>query len=76
MPADQPHPAPPMWSISGAELVLPAVGLAPPGVVRIAAPVPLRLPLGAFYWDAAVYLDAFQRIHIGQMPAVDLFAPV
>lgn len=42
----------------------------------LALSLPLRLPLGAFYWDAAVYLDAFQRIHIGQMPAVDFFAPV
>ena len=42
----------------------------------LALSMPLRLPLGAFYWDAAVYLDAFQRIHIGQMPAVDFFAPV
>lgn len=42
----------------------------------LALSLPLRLPLGAFYWDVAVYLDAFQRIRVGQMPAVDFFAPV
>ncbi|WP_439498296.1 hypothetical protein [Bosea sp. (in: a-proteobacteria)] len=38
--------------------------------------LPVRLPLGAFYWDVAVYLDAFQRIGMGQAPAIDFFAPV
>lgn len=36
----------------------------------------LRLPLGPNYWDTAVYLDAIQRIRIGQIPSVDFFAPV
>lgn len=36
----------------------------------------LRLPLGPNYWDTAVYLDAIQRIRIGQIPNVDFFAPV
>jgi hypothetical protein len=42
----------------------------------VALSLPLRLPLGAFYWDVAVYLDAFQRIRLGQSPAIDFFAPV
>ncbi|WP_439492707.1 hypothetical protein [Bosea sp. (in: a-proteobacteria)] len=58
------------WFLALVLLALFAVG------VILALSMPLRLPLGAFYWDAAVYLDAFQRIHVGQMPAVDLFAPV
>ncbi len=36
----------------------------------------LRLPLGANYWDTAVYLDAIQRIRMGQAPSLDFFAPV
>ncbi|KUL95290.1 hypothetical protein DK26_13390 [Bosea sp. WAO] len=38
--------------------------------------LPLRLPLGANYWDTAVYFDAAQRIHEGQVPSIDFFAPV
>jgi len=37
---------------------------------------PLKLPIGAFYWDVAVYSDAFHRIGLGQAPALDFFAPV
>jgi hypothetical protein len=42
----------------------------------VALSLPVRLPLGAFYWDVAVYLDAFQRMRLGQAPAIDFFAPV
>lgn len=42
----------------------------------VALSLPVRLPLGSFYWDVAVYLDAFQRIRLGQAPAIDFFAPV
>ena len=42
----------------------------------VALAFPLRLPLGSFYWDLVVYLDAFQRIRTGQAPALDFFAPV
>lgn len=42
----------------------------------VALALPLRLPLGSFYWDLVVYLDAFQRIRTGQAPALDFFAPV
>lgn len=38
--------------------------------------LPLRLPLGPNYWDTAVYFDAAQRIHEGQIPNIDFFAPV
>ncbi|RDJ20200.1 hypothetical protein DWF00_27865 [Bosea caraganae] len=38
--------------------------------------LPLRLPLGPNYWDTAVYLDAVQRIRMGQVPSIDFFAPV
>ncbi len=38
--------------------------------------LPLRLPLGPNYWDTAVYFDAAQRIHEGQVPSIDFFAPV
>ncbi len=38
--------------------------------------LPLRLPLGPNAWDTVLYLDAAQRIHVGQAPALDFFAPV
>lgn len=45
-------------------------------VVVAALSLKLRLPLGANYWDTAVYLDAIQRIRLGQVPSLDFFAPV
>jgi hypothetical protein len=38
--------------------------------------LPLRLPLGPNAWDTVVYLDAIQRIGLGQVPTVDFFAPI
>lgn len=38
--------------------------------------LPLRLPLGANYWDTAVYFDAALRIAKGQVPGLDFFAPI
>lgn len=38
--------------------------------------LPLRLPLGAMYWDVFVYFDAAQRIMLGQLPSADFYAPV
>ena len=38
--------------------------------------LPLRLPLGPNAWDTVVYLDAIQRIGLGQVPTVDFFVPV
>lgn len=44
--------------------------------VLVGLVLPLRLPLGPNYWDTAVYFDAAQRIHEGQVPSIDFFAPV
>ena len=38
--------------------------------------VPLFIPIGPMYWDTYIYLDAAQRIKLGQVPAVDFQAPV
>ncbi|ATU93677.1 hypothetical protein B5P45_05070 [Phyllobacterium zundukense] len=38
--------------------------------------MPLILPIGPMYWDTYIYLDAAQRIKLGQIPAVDFLAPV
>ncbi|WP_185985083.1 hypothetical protein [Aureimonas mangrovi] len=38
--------------------------------------IPLKLPVGAMYWDLVVYLDGGQRVLTGQQPSVDFFAPV
>ena len=38
--------------------------------------LPLRLALGPNAWDTVVYLDAIQRIELGQVPTIDFFAPV
>jgi hypothetical protein len=45
-------------------------------VVLVALGLAFRLPLGANYWDTAIYLDAAQRIRVGQVPSVDFAAPV
>lgn len=42
----------------------------------LALSLPLRLPLGPNAWDTAVYLDAIQRIRVGQQSSLDFFAPV
>lgn len=34
------------------------------------------MPIGPMYWDHYIYLDAANRIHDGQVPSVDFFAPV
>jgi hypothetical protein len=38
--------------------------------------LPLVLPIGPMYWDTYIYLDAAQRLKLGQIPAVDFLAPV
>jgi hypothetical protein len=38
--------------------------------------LPLGIPIGPMYWDTYIYLDAAQRIKLGQIPAVDILAPV
>lgn len=37
---------------------------------------PIPLPIGAMYWDVAIYLDAAHRIDLGQIHSVDFSAPV
>ncbi|EAU40073.1 hypothetical protein FP2506_02490 [Fulvimarina pelagi HTCC2506] len=36
---------------------------------------PITVPIGPFYWDTFIYFDAANRLHDGQMPSVDFFAP-
>jgi len=36
----------------------------------------LVLPIGPMYWDTFLYIDAAQRIAVGQLPSVDFAAPV
>ncbi len=38
--------------------------------------LPLVVPIGPMYWDTYIYLDAAQRLKLGQIPAVDFLAPV
>jgi len=38
--------------------------------------LPVSLPIGPMYWDSHLYTDAMHRINLGQVPAVDFFAPV
>lgn len=38
--------------------------------------MPVKIPIGAFYWDSYLYLDAQNRIATGQIPNVDFFPPV
>lgn len=62
-----------LWRLVG----LPGFWLSAFVVAVVAAlTLKLRLPLGPNYWDTAVYLDAIQRISMGQAPSLDFFAPV
>ncbi|MCO5090287.1 hypothetical protein [Bosea sp. (in: a-proteobacteria)] len=45
-------------------------------MAAVALTLPLRLPLGPNAWDTVVYLDAIQRIGLGQVPTVDFFVPI
>ncbi len=38
--------------------------------------LPLRLPIGANYWDLYTYIDTVYRMRLGQVPHVDFFVPV
>lgn len=38
--------------------------------------IPIKMPIGAMYWDLFIYLDGAQRIYTGDTPMVDFFAPV
>jgi hypothetical protein len=45
-------------------------------VLAILLSLRLIVPIGPMYWDTYIYLDAAQRIRMGQIPAVDFLAPV
>ena len=38
--------------------------------------IPIAAPIGPMYWDTYLYLDAAQRIWMGQIPSVDFSTPV
>lgn len=56
--------SPTFWIVSFLALVV--LGLA----------FPVRLPLGPNYWDTDIYLDAAQRIWLGQVPNIDFFTSI
>lgn len=56
--------SPTFWVVSFLALVI--LGLA----------FPVRLPLGPNYWDTDIYLDAAQRIRLGQIPNIDFFTSI
>lgn len=46
------------------------------GAVILGLTLPIRLPLGPNYWDTDIYLDAAQRIRLGQIPNIDFFTSI
>jgi hypothetical protein len=56
--------SPTFWTMSFVAAVI--LGLA----------LPIRLPLGPNYWDTDIYLDAAQRIWLGQIPNIDFFTSI
>jgi hypothetical protein len=59
--------------LTGSPLILLALVLL---VLCVLLSLPLIIPIGPMYWDTYIYLDAAQRIKLGQIPAVDFLAPV
>lgn len=45
-------------------------------MVVLGLALPVRLPLGPNYWDTDIYLDAAQRIQLGQIPNIDFFTSI
>lgn len=45
-------------------------------MVILGLALPMRLPLGPNYWDTDIYLDAAQRIQLGQIPNIDFFTSI
>jgi hypothetical protein len=45
-------------------------------VICVLLCLPLVIPIGPMYWDTYIYLDAAQRLKLGQVPAVDFQTPV
>lgn len=58
--------------LSSPSIVLAAAAV----LLALLSAVKLKLPVGPFYWDLVLYLDAANRIADGQVPNVDFFAPV
>ncbi len=54
------------WALLALCLIIPAIILS----------LPVKISIGAFYWDSYLYLDAQNRIASGQIPNVDFFPPV
>lgn len=54
------------WALLALSLIIPAIILS----------MHVKIPIGAFYWDSYLYLDAQNRIANGQIPNVDFFPPV
>jgi hypothetical protein len=61
------------FSYRHALFLVPAVVLL---VVLVMLSLPLSAAIGPMYWDTYIYLDAAQRIAMGQIPNVDFQAPV
>lgn len=66
MPAENKYPALLSWVLLALCLIFPIAVLI----------LPVKIPIGAFYWDSYLYLDAQNRIATGQIPSVDFFPPV
>lgn len=54
------------WVLLAAAAIIPAILLI----------APVYMPIGAYYWDSYLYLDAQNRIASGQLPNLDFDAPV
>jgi len=74
----QARAAGPAYSTAGRSLATsPAVWmLAFMAMVVLGLALPIRLPLGPNYWDTDIYLDAAQRISLGQVPNIDFFTSI
>lgn len=64
---------PPQSESVALAVLLPLVALA---LAMLLLALPLRLPMGAMYWDNFIYIDGASRVLSGQIPSVDFFAPV
>lgn len=70
MSSPSPQPARFHWKSPAAILPLAAVAVA-----ALLLALPVRLPIGAMYWDHVIYLDGASRVLSGQVPSADFFAP-
>jgi hypothetical protein len=63
-------PRPASWLFSPLSLLLLALL-----ILCVLLSLQLIIPIGPMYWDTYIYLDAAQRLKLGQIPAVDFQAP-